>query len=84
MIAPSEGSTVTSQHEATHTQELVVPDVSFVLHTARPRDGNKGVVMAEMAPGQGETLASGTRGTPWRLEVSKSTQQVGGCWCVCV
>lgn len=27
--------------------------------------------MAELAVGLGETLASGTRGSPWRLEVSK-------------
>lgn len=26
---------------------------------------------------QGETLASGTRGTPWRLEMHKKTGQVG-------
>lgn len=42
--------------------ELVVPDLSFVLHTARPRDGNAGVLMAEVAPGHGETLASGVGG----------------------
>lgn len=39
--------------------EMVAPDLSFVLHTARPRDGNDKVLLAEVAPGQGETLASG-------------------------
>jgi hypothetical protein len=113
--------------------------VSFVLHTARPRDSNPDIVLAELAPGQvgrgaflagsqwgwrvgrggaqgehtrvqhslldqssakdtqhsyamawcslilfpgpaclpasqGETLASGTAGTPWRLEINKKTQ----------
>jgi hypothetical protein len=33
-------------------QELVAPDVSFVLHTARPRDSNHDIVLAELAPGQ--------------------------------
>lgn len=63
-------------HAHTHVQELVSPDTSFVLHTARPSDGNTGVMMAELAPGQGETLASGTRGSPWRFEVDKATGQV--------
>ncbi|KAF5826707.1 pyruvate phosphate dikinase, partial [Dunaliella salina] len=31
---------------------MVAPDISFVLHTARPHDSNKDVVMAEVAPGQ--------------------------------
>ncbi|KAG2494284.1 hypothetical protein HYH03_007637 [Edaphochlamys debaryana] len=58
------------------TMELVAPDLSFVLHTARPRDGNTGVLLAEVAVGQGETLASGTRGTPWRFEVERSSGTV--------
>ncbi len=33
-------------------QELAEPEVSFVLHTARPSDGNIDVLLAEMAPGQ--------------------------------
>lgn len=56
--------------------ELVAPEVSFVLHTARPSDSNTNIILAELAPGQGETLASGTRGTPWRLEIDKSTSKV--------
>ncbi|KAG1668382.1 hypothetical protein FOA52_004892 [Chlamydomonas sp. UWO 241] len=53
-------------------QELHVPKVSFVLHTARPSDMNTGVLLIEAAPGQGETLAAATAGTPWRLEVEKA------------
>ncbi|KAH9621785.1 hypothetical protein KSS87_017544 [Heliosperma pusillum] len=52
-------------------QELLSPDISFVLHTLSPTDNNKDVVEAEIAPGLGETLASGTRGTPWRLLAGK-------------
>eukprot|EP00195_Chlamydomonas_chlamydogama_P004953 CAMPEP_0202902464 /NCGR_PEP_ID=MMETSP1392-20130828/16864_1 /ASSEMBLY_ACC=CAM_ASM_000868 /TAXON_ID=225041 /ORGANISM="Chlamydomonas chlamydogama, Strain SAG 11-48b" /LENGTH=1205 /DNA_ID=CAMNT_0049589227 /DNA_START=175 /DNA_END=3794 /DNA_ORIENTATION=- len=57
-------------------QELHVPELSFVLHTARPSDGNRGVLLAEVAPGQGETLASGARGTPWRFEVDKAARKI--------
>uniref|UniRef100_A0A7R9VQR9 CBM20 domain-containing protein n=2 Tax=Chlamydomonas euryale TaxID=1486919 RepID=A0A7R9VQR9_9CHLO len=52
-------------------QELHCPKVSFVLHTARPSDMDESVMLVEAAPGQGETLASGAVGTPWRLEVEK-------------
>ncbi|GIL64105.1 hypothetical protein Vafri_18076 [Volvox africanus] len=66
------GVSQSSAHMAVLVMEMVAPDLSFVLHTARPRDGNREVLLAEVAPGQGETLASGTRGTPWRFEVTKS------------
>ncbi|KAL0365837.1 UNVERIFIED_CONTAM: Phosphoglucan, water dikinase, chloroplastic [Sesamum radiatum] len=49
-------------------QEMLSPDISFVLHTLSPTDKNQNLVEAEIAPGLGETLASGTRGTPWRLQ----------------
>lgn len=52
-------------------QEMVMPDLSFVLHTLSPTDRDHNVVEAEIAPGLGETLASGTRGTPWRLSTGK-------------
>ncbi|KAK4433654.1 Phosphoglucan, water dikinase, chloroplastic [Sesamum alatum] len=52
-------------------QEMLSPDISFVLHTLSPTDKNQNVVEAEIAPGLGETLASGTRGTPWRLSSGK-------------
>eukprot|EP00850_Spirogloea_muscicola_P003513 SM000014S00301 [mRNA] locus=s14:501177:507786:- [translate_table: standard] len=52
-------------------QELLKPDLSFVLHTVSPVDRDASVVQAEVAAGLGETLASGTRGSPWRLAASK-------------
>lgn len=52
-------------------QEMLSPDLSFVLHTVSPTDKNEDLVEAEIAPGLGETLASGTRGTPWRLASGK-------------
>ncbi|XP_051150786.1 phosphoglucan, water dikinase, chloroplastic isoform X2 [Andrographis paniculata] len=52
-------------------QEMVSPEVSFVLHTLSPTDRDPNMVEAELAPGLGETLASGTRGTPWRLASGK-------------
>lgn len=55
----SAGVPQSSARMAALVMELVAPDLSFVLHTARPRDGNTGVLLAEVAPGQGETLASG-------------------------
>ena len=54
-------------------QELFSPDFSFVLHTVSPIDGDASKLYAEVAVGLGETLASGTRGTAWRLLVDKST-----------
>ncbi|KAK3204499.1 hypothetical protein Dsin_018545 [Dipteronia sinensis] len=63
-----------SQKEATMAvliQEMLSPDISFVLHTLSPTDGDHNSVEAEIAPGLGETLASGTRGTPWRLSSGK-------------
>jgi hypothetical protein len=48
-------------------QEMLQPDLSFVLHTVSPSDHDPKLVEAEVAPGLGETLASGTHGTPWRL-----------------
>ena len=46
------------------------------MHTASTRssdDANATSLEAEVAVGLGETLASGARGTPWRLEVDKTT-----------
>ncbi|KAM1142740.1 hypothetical protein FF1_031758 [Malus domestica] len=63
-----------SQKEATMAilvQEMLSPDLSFVLHTVSPTDKNHNSVEAEIASGLGETLASGTRGTPWRLSSGK-------------
>jgi phosphoglucan,water dikinase len=44
----------------------VPAELSFVLHTAAP--GRPDAVLAEIAVGLGETLASGTQGAGWRLE----------------
>ncbi|KAG5252100.1 phosphoglucan, water dikinase [Salix suchowensis] len=52
-------------------QEMLSPELSFVLHTLSPTDRDQNSVEAEIAPGLGETLASGTRGTPWRLSCGK-------------
>ncbi|GLJ26894.1 hypothetical protein SUGI_0526130 [Cryptomeria japonica] len=52
-------------------QEMLSPQLSFVLHTVSPIDRDDKVVQAEIAAGLGETLASGTRGTPWRLAANK-------------
>lgn len=55
-------------------QEMLTPDYSFVLHTRNPLAkvgaGNEGDLYAEIAPGMGETLASGAEGAAWRLTVS--------------
>ncbi|XWS35232.1 hypothetical protein CRYUN_Cryun21dG0108300 [Craigia yunnanensis] len=63
-----------SQQDATMAilvQEMLSPDLSFVLHTLSPTDHDHKYVEAEIAPGLGETLASGTRGTPWRVSSGK-------------
>jgi len=57
-------------------QELLAPEVSFVLHTVNPTSANPRQLYAELAVGLGETLAAGTAGTPWRLEVDKDTWAV--------
>lgn len=57
-------------------QEMLSPDLSFVLHTVSPTDQDHNSVEAEIASGLGETLASGTRGTPWRLSSGKFDGQV--------
>ncbi len=53
-------------------QEQFAADVSFVLHTEDPLAPGSGTLVAELAVGLGETLASGTRGTPWRMAVDKA------------
>lgn len=54
-------------------QEQLDPELSFVLHTSSPLDKDDTEVHAELAVGQGETLASGTRGSAWRLAVGKAS-----------
>ena len=52
--------------------EMISSDLSFVLHTVNPLDRDETLLSAEMAVGLGETLASGTRGSPWRFAISKA------------
>ena len=59
-------------------QQQLSPDTSFVLHTASPLDEGPDALYAELAVGLGETLASGTRGSPWRLSVDKASGARGG------
>ena len=57
-------------------QEQLAPEMSFVLHTVSPLDHDEDTLYAELAAGLGETLASGTRGSPWRLSVQKSSGDI--------
>ncbi|KAJ3671942.1 hypothetical protein LUZ60_008021 [Juncus effusus] len=57
-------------------QEMIRPEISFVLHTMSPSERDPRIVHAELAPGLGETLASGTRGTPWRVSIDKFEGEV--------
>lgn len=57
-------------------QQQVAPDFSFVLHTSSPLEHDDKQLYAELAVGLGETLASGTRGSPWRLAVDKSSREL--------
>ena len=61
-------------------QKMIPSEYSFVLHTADPimedRDAAQKYIYAEVAPGLGETLASGKVGTPYRLRISKEELEV--------
>lgn len=70
------GVSQTDAHMAVLVQELLAPEVSFVLHTVNPTSADPRQLYAELAVGLGETLAAGTAGTPWRLEVDKDTWAV--------
>lgn len=72
-IADTAGVKQSDAAMAVLVQKQLSPDLSFVLHTVSPLDGDKDTMYAELAVGLGETLASGTRGSPWRLAVNKST-----------
>ncbi|EPR59823.1 pyruvate phosphate dikinase, pep/pyruvate binding domain-containing protein [Toxoplasma gondii GT1] len=68
------------QHQACMAvliQELVSPELSFILHTVNPLEKDKHRLYAEICPGLGETLASaGTRGSPYRMLVNKATGEM--------
>jgi len=64
-------------HMAILIQEMVTPDISFILHTMNPIQARPREVYAELAVGLGETLASAaTRGTPFRMVIHKDTGTV--------
>lgn len=59
---------------------MLTPEYSFVLHTRNPLAkvgaGNESDLYAEIAPGMGETLASGSEGAAWRLTASDAPGSV--------
>ena len=60
-------------HMAVLVQQMLIPDVSFILMTKHPMTNDPNTAYAELALGHGETLASGAvRGTPWRLSMNRS------------
>ena len=61
-------------------QEQLKPEYSFILHTQSPVSADEDALYAELAAGLGETLASGTRGSPWRISVSHSTGEANACY----
>lgn len=70
------GVEVSSADMAVLCQQQLAPQLSFVLHTAHPITRDAASLVAEIAPGLGETLASGTRGSAWRLEVERESGNV--------
>ena len=61
-------------------QKQLKPEYSFILHTQSPVSADEDALYAELATGLGETLASGTRGSPWRISVSHSTGEADACY----
>jgi phosphoglucan,water dikinase len=58
-------------------QELVAPELSFIMHTAHPLTGSLNEAYAEVAVGLGEILASASEaGSPWRLVCHRDTGAV--------
>jgi phosphoenolpyruvate synthase/pyruvate phosphate dikinase len=58
-------------------QELVAPDLCFILHTADPLTGDRDEAVAELAVGLGEVLASAPLpGTPYRIACHRKTGAV--------
>lgn len=64
-------------HMCVLVQEMLSPEVSFVLHTKHPLTNDVNSAYVEFALGLGETLASGAiRGTPCRVSVDKTSRDV--------
>jgi phosphoglucan,water dikinase len=58
-------------------QELVTPNLAFIMHTAHPLTGSRTDAYAEVAVGLGEILASASEaGSPWRLVCQRETGAV--------
>ncbi len=58
-------------------QQMLSPDISFIIHTVNPITGNSEEAYLELALGLGEILTSGAiRGTPYRMICNKNTGQV--------
>ena len=61
-------------HMAVLLQELVKPDLSFIMHTVNPLTGNRDEALVELAAGLGEVLASSSvPGTPYRMACDRKT-----------
>jgi phosphoenolpyruvate synthase/pyruvate phosphate dikinase len=61
-------------HMAVLIQEMVAPELSFIMHTADPISGDRDQARVELAPGLGETLASARQsGTPYRMWCNRKT-----------
>jgi phosphoglucan,water dikinase len=55
-------------------QELVTPELSFIMHTTNPLTGLRAETLVEMAIGLGEVLASASiPGVPYRLVCDRTT-----------
>ncbi|MBW2317539.1 MAG: TIM barrel protein [Deltaproteobacteria bacterium] len=64
-------------HMALLIQQMLVADLSFIIHTVNPIDHNTNEAYVELAVGLGETLASGkSPGCPYRMLCDKNTGAV--------
>ncbi|UCH80059.1 MAG: hypothetical protein JSW20_09940 [Nitrospiraceae bacterium] len=58
-------------------QQMLTPELSFIMHTVNPVNCDPGEIYIELAVGMGETLASGAvRGSPYRMVCNKSSGEV--------
>ena len=58
-------------------QHMLVPEFSFIMHTANPVSRNPDEIYIELAVGMGETLAAAeTPGIPYRMVCNKQTGEV--------
>jgi phosphoglucan,water dikinase len=64
-------------HMAVLIQQMVVPEISFVMHTVNPVAQHRDEVYVELAVGLGEALTSGKiLGVPYRMVCNKHTGSV--------